>query len=166
MHPDFEELRRALLRATRKVCPGWLAGQAEDLAQIAATRVFDRLQATGGAAEFSPGYLYRTAYTVVIDEIRRRKRLQEVPIDNGPPLPSGQAGPDRHVIGREVRDAIRRCLAGLEVSRRRAVVLHLLGHTSAEIAALLECQPKQAENLAFRGRGDLRACREAQGVTA
>src|SRR4029453_8034234 len=116
---------------------------------------------SGGAAEFSPGYLYRTAYTVVIDEIRRRKRLQEVPIDNGPPLHSGQAGPARHVIGREVRDAIRRCLAGLAASRRRAVVLHLLGHTLAEIAALLECQPKQAENLASRGRADLRACLEA-----
>jgi RNA polymerase sigma-70 factor (ECF subfamily) len=165
VQPDFEELRRDILRAVRTVCPGWLAGEAEDLAQIGIARLFDRVQATGGAVEFSRSYLYRIAYTTVIDEIRRRKRLQEVSIDTGPPPESGQAGPDRHVGSKEAREAIRRCFAKLAASRRRAVRLSLAGDTVAEIAAQLECAPKQAENLVSRGRSDLRACLEAQGVT-
>lgn len=162
--PDIEQLRADILRAVRKVCPQWLANQADDLAQIATSRVVDRLRATDGTVEFSQGYLYRTAYSVVIDEIRRRRRRREVPIEAELSVESEQANPERQAIGRELRDAIGRCLSAIVPSRRRAVTLHLVGHTVAEISALLECGLKQAENLVYRGLGELRECLKARGV--
>ena len=43
-------------------------------------------------------------------------------------------------------------------------MLHLMGHSVDEISALLECRYKQAENLAYRGLSDLRACLKKRGV--
>jgi RNA polymerase sigma-70 factor (ECF subfamily) len=163
VHPDVEQLRAEIMRAVKKVCPRWLADQADDLAQVATSRVLDRLQDTGGA-ELSRAYLYRAAYSVVVDEIRRRRRRAEVPIDDDVPIASREGNPEQQASGREVREAIRQCLSGLAKSRRRAVTLHLLGHSLAEIGALLECRRKQAENLVYRGLTDLRACLTARGV--
>ena len=164
VHPDVEQLRADVCRAVRRVCPPWLADQADDLAQIATSRILDRFRTTSGTPEFSEGYVYRTAYSVVIDEIRRRRRRPEVPMEPDFALESQQGNPERLALGREVRDAIRRCLSGLIQSRRRAATLHLLGHSLAEIAALLECRRKQADNLVYRGLADLRACLGEQGI--
>jgi RNA polymerase sigma-70 factor (ECF subfamily) len=161
---DVEKLRADVLRAVRKVCPGWLAEQAEDLAQVATVRVLDRHRATGGTVGFSAGYLYRTAYSVVIDEIRRRRRLREVPIDPDLPVESRGDDPHRQAARREVREAVSACLAGMAASRRRAVVLHLLGHTADEIGAILAWRRKQVENFVYRGLSDLRACLKAKGL--
>lgn len=161
---DVEQLRVDILRAVRSVCPRWLANQADDLTQVAVSRILDRLLAMEGKLEFAPGYIYRTAYSVVIDEIRRRRRLREIPLEPDVPLQSGEANPERQTVGREVGKAITGCLSRLATSRRRAVMLHLMGHSVDEISALLECRCKQAENLVYRGMGDLRACLKTRGV--
>jgi RNA polymerase sigma-70 factor (ECF subfamily) len=114
--------------------------------------------------ELSPGYLYRTAYSVVIDEIRRRRRLREVPLEPDVPARSNEGDPEHQTFSREVREAVTGCLVKLVASRRRAVTLHLLGHSVAEIGALLECRYKQAENLVYRGMSDLRGCLRKRGV--
>jgi RNA polymerase sigma-70 factor (ECF subfamily) len=136
-----------MLRAVRSVCPRWLADQADDLTQIAIARILDRLRRTEGTVELSPGYLYRTAYSVVIDEIRRRRRLREIPLEPDVPVHSSEGNPERRTFSREVRDGVTACLARLAKSRRRAVTLHLMGHSLDEISALLECRYKQAQNL-------------------
>ena len=160
---DVEQLRADILRAVKQVCPRWLADEADDLAQIATSRVLDRLRDTGGA-ELSRAYLYRAAYSAVVDEIRRRRRRAEVPLEPDLPVSSKEGNPERQAAGRDLREMIRLCLSGLARARRRAVTLHLLGHSVAEIAALLEYGHKQAENLVYRGLGDLRACLSARGV--
>jgi RNA polymerase sigma-70 factor (ECF subfamily) len=161
---DVEQLRVDLMRAIRSVCPRWLADHADDLTQIAMSRIVDRLRATEGKLEVTSGYLYRTAYSVVIDEIRRRRRLREVPLEPHDAIQSETASPERDTFGREVRDAITGCLGTLVSSRRRAVTLHLMGHSIDEISALLECRYKRAENLVHRGLKDLRACLTKRGV--
>ena len=163
---DVEQLRIDILRAVRRVCPRWLADQADDLTQIAVSRILDRLRSTEGQLDLSPGYLYRTAYTVVIDEIRRRQRLHEIPLDPDVPVQSSEGNPERQAFSREVREAITSCLARLATSRRRAVTLHLMGHSVDEISALLGCRYKQAENLVYRGLSDLRGCLRKRGVRA
>ena len=65
-------MRQELVRAVRRVCPHWLAQDAEDLAQDALVRVWQAQQR--GAVQPSTGYLYRAAYSAVVDEIRRRRR--------------------------------------------------------------------------------------------
>ena len=163
---ELEDLREDLSRAVRSVCPRWLADQADDLTQIAISRILDRVRATNGEIELSPGYLYRTAYSVVVDEIRRRRRRQEIPLESHPHVASEDGDPERQTFSREVRDAITTCLSKLSTPRRRAVTLHLLGHSLEEICAQLECRYKDATNLVYRGRSDLRACLRKRGVRA
>ena len=163
---DLEQLRRDILRAVRTICPRWLADQADDLAQIAISRLLDRLRATDGRLEVTPGYLYRIAYTVTIDEIRRRRRSQETSLEQDLPAQYNDGNPEHPALAREKRDAIVKCLTALGRPRRRAVTLHLLGHSVAEISKLLECRHKQAENLVYRGVGNLRDCLRRSGVTA
>lgn len=159
-----EQLRLDVARAVRKICPRWLADQADDLTQIAVSRVLARMRATAGTVAFSPGYLYRVAHSALVDEIRRRRRLREVSIE--PDLVVGGRSDDaeQQTVSAEIREALARCLAGLNDARRRAVMLHLQGHSVAESSNLLGCDRKRAENLVYRGLADLRACLEARGV--
>jgi len=163
---EVADLRADISRAIRTVCPRWLADQADDLTQIAISRILDRVRSTNGEMELSPGYLYRTAYSVVIDEIRRRRRRPEIPLESDELAVSEKGDPERQTFSREVRDAISECLSRLAPSRRRAVTLHLIGHSLEEISALLECRYKDATNLVYRGRSDLRACLRKKGVNA
>lgn len=160
-----ERLRSDIARAVRRVCPAWLADQVDDLTQIATARVLDRMRATAGTVVFTSGYLYRAAYTVLIDEIRRHRRMREEALDADAPLISGTVDPERRTAARDIREALAGCLSKQLPWRRRAVVLYLQGHSFADIALLLECARKKAENLVYRGLGDLRACLEARGIT-
>ncbi|HEY7497624.1 MAG TPA: RNA polymerase sigma factor [Vicinamibacterales bacterium] len=161
---DIERLRADLSRAVRQVCPRWLADCADDLIQVALSRVVERRRAAGGGAAFSKAYLYRAAYSVLIDEIRRRRRSREVPLDSADVQPAATIGADRRIASQEAREAIERCLTRLVPARRRAVMLHLQGHSIAEVAALLEINHKSAENLVYRALADLRACLTKEGV--
>ena len=163
---EVEQLRVDIMRAVRSVCPRWLADHADDLAQVAMCRLLDRIRTTDGTIAMTPGYLYRTAHSVVVDEIRRRRRLHEIPLEPDVPTQHDERTPERQAFSREVRNAITGCLARLETSRRRAVTLHLLGHSVDEIGAQLECRYKQADNLVYRGLSSLRACLRKRGVKA
>jgi RNA polymerase sigma-70 factor (ECF subfamily) len=163
---DPERLRSAVVRAVRRVCPPWLADDAEDIAQVATSRLLDRDRATAGAVDFSPAYVYRTAYCAVIDEIRRRRRTPVVALETDVPTGAPVDSPERQAASRELRQAIQSCIAALALDRRRAVTLHLLEHSLAEIGELLACGRKKADNLVYRGLRDLRACLSRRGVTA
>jgi len=160
-----ERLRADVARAVKHVCPAWLADQADDLTQIATTRVLDRIRATSGSATFTAGYVYRAAYSALIDEIRKRRRLREVPLEPELTARSPLGDPERQAGARSIREALAACLTALMISRRRAVTLHLRGHSFAEIAALLSCAKKKAENLVYRGLADLRTCLTSKGLS-
>ena len=163
---DPERLRAAVVRAVRRVCPPWLGDDAEDIAQVATSRLLDRDRATGGAINLSPAYVYRAAYSAVIDRIRRRRRAPVVALETDVPTGAPVDSPERQAARRELRRAIQACVAALAVDRRRAVTLHLLEHSLAEIGDLLACGRKKADNLVYRGLRDLRACLRLRGVTA
>ncbi len=165
---DVDEVRQHLITAMRRVCPPSIADEAEDLVQ----RAMIKLMASQGKSEenpaFSASYLWRVAYTAVIDEIRRRDRRREVPLieDSAITIPaSSRPDPEREATSRGIGDAIRDCLLKMVDARRRAVTLHLVGHTVDEIARLLEKRSKQTDNLVYRGMADLRRCLSGKGVT-
>jgi len=150
--PDsIERIRQVLIRAVERHCPPALAAHREDLVQMALLRLLER-QRSEGSAPRGASYLWRVAYTVVIDEIRRFRRQQrqteQLPGDEG-----GTPGP-------EVRSELLECLGALQDRRRTAVTLHLQGFRMGEVAAALGWSEKQAENLVYRGLADLRACLE------
>lgn len=167
--PESEEsarLRAELVRAVARACPRWLMDCADDIVQAAMMRVMDVLARREGDAELSPFYLRRAAYTAVVDEIRRLRRRREVPLEQDSELQLSAPGlnPEQHTAGRELGEVIRVCLGELIPGRRRAVTLHLLGHSVPEAAAILRTPSKQAENLIYRGMADLRRCLTEKGV--
>jgi RNA polymerase sigma-70 factor (ECF subfamily) len=140
-----------LIRAVERHCPPALAAQREDLVQMALLRLLER-PASEGTTPRGASYLWRVAYTVVIDEIRRFRRQQR----QAEQLPADERG----TPGPEARSELLECLGALQDRRRTAVTLHLEGFRTAEVATALGWTEKQAENLVYRGLADLRACLE------
>ena len=167
---EFARLRVRLVRAVRKVCPAWLAEQSDDLVQEALLSLMRRQQRQNPSEEngaLSQSYLMRTAYSKVVDEIRRRRVRREVPMeeDEGeePSLPDPDHGPDLELRRRQLGQAIQICLETLIRPRRLAVTLYLRGLRAKEVARLLGWDKKRTENLIFRGRQDLQDCLVEKG---
>ncbi|HHQ48932.1 MAG TPA: sigma-70 family RNA polymerase sigma factor [Acidobacteria bacterium] len=157
----WEAVRSALTAAVRRTCPPWLAADAEDIVQESMVRLLGILKSREGKPDPGSSYLWRVAHSVTVDEIRRRRRRREVPMEEGL-LEAGEEGggasPEGLAEAAEVGRGILDCLTALARDRRRAVSLRLLGHTVGEVATLLEWSYKRAENLVYRGLADLRRC--------
>lgn len=113
-------------------------------------------------------YLYKVAYAVVVDELRRAQWRREAPLEREgvpePQVPANEAGPERRAVAREIADGIQDCLSRLDTPRSLAVTLHLQGDTLAEAAQTLGWSVKRTENLTYRGLADLRSCLAAKGL--
>ena len=151
---DAEAMRALLARAVQRHCPSEFADQREDLVQTALLRLIER-----SAGEKPPipeaSYLWRVAFNVVMDEIRkhRRGRIRSEQLEvlaseesNGPGL------------GLEIRE----CVAQVPPTRRTPIILHLQGFRLDEVAAILRKERKQIENLVYRGLADVRRCLEGR----
>ncbi|HEX5042891.1 MAG TPA: sigma factor [Candidatus Polarisedimenticolaceae bacterium] len=150
-------------RAVARTCPRALASQADDIAQLVIVRLLESGRADGGGEPPPTSYLLKVAWTVAVDEIRRRSRRPEVRLE-AMPSPVAPEDPERAASSREIGDAITACLGTVAPSRQATVALQLLGHSVPEIAALLGWSGKKTEHLAARGLRDLRACLERKGV--
>lgn len=158
-------LRTAIERAVRRVCPRWLAAEADDIVQAALLRVL----AAHDGRPLAAAYLWRAAYTATVDEIRRQRRRREVSLEDvlrpeayaGPEAP---VDPERTLRGREIARGLGECLRCLVEPRRMAVALHLQGHGVKEAADILGWADKRVENLVYRGLFDLRRCLAAKGL--
>ena len=165
---DFSSIRPQLLSLVRRVCPRWLADQAEDIVQSAMLQILEHSRKTGGDSEVSTSYLMRAAHNAAVDEIRRRFRHPEVAADGEPGLEQHEAAnpaPDRLLSAREIDRAIRACLAAIAGPRRSAVTLYLLGYSLLETAQVSGWNRKRSEHLTYRGIAALRGCLAAKGLT-
>lgn len=160
-------LRARLVRAVARVCPPWLANDREDIVQTALVKLMGSAKRGCEDLEHSAAYLRRVAYTHVVDEIRRRRRRSESPLEvvegASPTLASPRPDPEASSVGSELGAAIRQCLAGMVAPRRDAVSLWLLGYSHREIAHRMGWNAKRAENLVTRGRANLRDCLQSKG---
>lgn len=161
---QIDEIRGTLDRAVAHLCPDWLSASRDDLVQNAIGRLLDRVDGGEGNPAFSSSYLYRTAHSVLVDEIRRVRRRDETPLDDTyDTLASSAPPPDQMFDERALGRAIRECLGGMAENRRLAVALHLQGHTVPEIATRLGWRSKKTDNALYRGMADLRGCLAAKG---
>lgn len=165
--PDLESLRERLAAAVARVCPHWLRDQREDLVQTALVRIMEIMRREEKEGSFNATYLWRTAYSVTLDEIRRARWKREVPLEDEPggaSAPGRRADPERVAALRETGEGVRACLRGLLPPRRRAVLLHFLGYAPRDAAVILGKSARQISNLIYRGLGDLRRCLERKGL--
>lgn len=163
----YVRLRAGLQRAVRRICPGWLAGRADDLVQVALLRVLEVERRAEGKVEFSSFYLTRAAHSALVDELRKLRRRREVSLEVDGQVPGPidpGADPERYSRAQEVGTAIHGCLQLLLRSRRRATTLFLQGHSVPETGRLVGWSAKKTENLVYRGLADLRECLKARGI--
>jgi len=138
-----------------------------DVAQETFIRVFTH------AAEYRPmagftGWLYRIAYNLVINEIRRRKRQPAEAFHLGPVDPGDEDRPrfelrdqnpsaEEQLLGRERSATVRRCVAALPPKYRGAIVMKdMEGLTFEEIAQSLDCPESTVKSRVMRAREMLR----------
>lgn len=157
------EVRARLFRAVQRFAPPWMSDQLEDLAQTAVMRI---LRGSPSWTLDDP-LLRKIAYSVVIDELRRRKRRPEV--EMSPSMPerianSGDVSPEILIHGVGIGESVLTALQRLSVERKRAVTLYLQDHTVPEIASLLGWDVKRASNSVYRGLADLKGELERCGV--
>jgi len=159
-----EQLRRVLERAMARICPDWLQSSCDDLIQTAMLRILEKHALGEGNPTLNASYLYKTAHSVLVDEIRRVRRRGETPIEQSPVTEDREtADPYQVTIGHAFTDALRQCLARMTRARCLGVTLYLQGHRIPEIARLLEWRTKQADNSVYRGLADLRQCLTDKG---
>ncbi len=159
-----QSLLRDLKRAVRRVCPRSLAQDADDLVQESFIRLM-RARKLDGQSSLSAAYLKKVAYSAVIDEIRRRRR--EPAADLASDRVDIEAATDhmqQEAPDTALGDAMEVSLQRLQPDRRRALTLHLLGYSVPEVACMLECNTKRADNLVHRGLAQLRAFLHEMGL--
>jgi RNA polymerase sigma-70 factor (ECF subfamily) len=167
---DYATLRKDVAKTVARLCPRWMADRRDDLVQAAVMRVMHVTRTRSAAGEgnqfLSPSYLYKVAYSVLVDEIRRLRRLNETDLgDEGVGYAArATENPERTTASHEIGRGILSCLAQMKRERRLAVTLHLQGHTVAEAARILDWAAKATENLVYRGMADLRRCLMAKGM--
>jgi RNA polymerase sigma factor (sigma-70 family) len=129
--------------------------------------VWEIITRSEGRQELKATYLWKTAYSVVLDEVRRaRWRYERTFEDDADERATMAADPEQNAAAVEVAKKVRDCLAGLDEGRRRAVQLRLAGVGHETASRMLGLSVKQISNLAFRGMQDLRACLRAKGIRA
>jgi RNA polymerase sigma-70 factor (ECF subfamily) len=166
-HDELTQLRPALVALVRRVVPRWLRDQSDDIVQSAIAQVLERVQSKGGDFGVASSYLMRAAHNAAIDEIRRRMRRPEVPMEDDAGADAMQTrtpGPGRMAESSEIDRAIRACLATLAAPRRAAVMLFLYGYSLLETEAMSGWGRKRAEHLTYRGLADMKRCLEAKGI--
>jgi RNA polymerase sigma-70 factor (ECF subfamily) len=168
---DYARLRTDLARAVARVCPGWLASQRDDLVQTAFIRVMQVIEAKARSADEGEGikalqasYLYKVAYSALVDEIRRVRRRRETGLEDVTVEPIERSDPERTASSSEIAGAIRDCLSRLKEERRLAVTLYLQGHSVPSAARVLDWTAKRTENLVYRGLAELRQCLLSKGM--
>ena len=162
---DERELADVLSRVIRRVCPFWMASQREDLVQTACLRIVRKWKDVEGNHSLEASYVWRVAHSVVMDEIRRRRRRPEVTMDN--PGVAEQvslaASPEGRRSAAELREAIHEGIKRLSETRQWAVQLYLQGFSLKESARILGWNEKRVDNQRYQGLAELRIHLEKQG---
>lgn len=136
--------------------------KAVDVAQETFISVFTHADGYRPMARFT-SWLYRIAYNLAVNEIRRQRRQPAISLDAGsaddpdgaPRFEARHDGPsaEEEMLGRERRDAVRRCVASLPPKYRGAIVMKdMEGLTFEEIASILNCPESTVKTRVMRGR--------------
>lgn len=141
---DFERLYRDAGPKLWRSIYGFSSGR-RDVADDAVAEAFARALEHEARIREPLAWIYRTAFRIASDELRRERRQR-------PPAPDPVIGLD----AAELTDVFR-ALATLTPNQRAAVLLHdTEGFTSAEVGRLLGMSAATARVHAFRARRRLR----------
>jgi RNA polymerase sigma-70 factor (ECF subfamily) len=163
---DPQELRAILVRVVKRICPAWMASERDDLVQNACLRIVKKISQTEESAALGTSYLWRVAHSVVMDEIRRRRRHPEVELNETIQVEqvSVRFSPEGGEARSEMNAAIHAGLGQLNETRRWAVLLYLYGFSLKDSAGMLGWNAKRVDNQRYQGLGELRAYLKERGL--
>ena len=181
----FEELYGRYRRRIGAYVLGMVGdhGRAEDVAQEIFISALRRLRSTDWPIAFKP-WIYQIAKNACIDELRRARRVQEVPLEpdpeaeqRRPALHSLAPAPEVAVEGKQRLDDLRGAFRGLSERHHRVIVLRELeGLSYNEIGERMGVSKPVVESMLFRARRRLgeeydelasgRRCAQIQAVVA
>jgi len=146
---------------------------AEEVVQDTFLRCYRSLSSFESRSSFRT-WIYRIATNRCYDRLRQRK-LEPQPfpddLESGDSVidlvPSGNPGPERHLLSKEIGERLRRVVGQLSASERTAFVLrHFEGRSLEEIASVLDITVNSAKNTVYRAvqklRSELQPLRAAQ----
>ena len=134
-------------------------GRAEDIAQEVFISALRRMRATERPIAFKP-WVYEIARNACIDEFRRTRRAQEIPLDSSDEsdgaerrLESWTGLPDAALERRQQLDDLRGAFRGLSESHHKIIVLRELeGLSYTEIGTRMGMTRPVVESTLFRAR--------------
>jgi len=134
--------------------------------QAAMMRIISRHRDGVELDAMGSGYVFKVAYTALVDEIRhqRRRKLDSTSSAEETEFHTEAGDPERRTAARQLGAAIKACLALLAQTRNVAVSLYLQGFNVPQISEQLGGSRKQAENAVYRGLADMRRCLTDKGV--
>ena len=145
---------------------------AADVTQETFLRIFRSIGSYRSEAKLST-WIHRIAVNLCLDELRRRKRNQEVSLDAHLPTEDGEMelqlkdpapGPHQQTETAHRMEALKRHLAALPDEQKAAVILRDINNLSyQEIAAVLKCNLGTVKSRINRGRLALRQLLSAEG---
>ncbi|MEO8504637.1 MAG: sigma-70 family RNA polymerase sigma factor [Acidobacteriota bacterium] len=138
------------------------SSDAEDVLQTVFLRLLKREGGGIGVDRLQPnpeGYLHRSAVNAALDLVRARARSRQVPFENSiaDRADSSRRGPEGAMRDRELRDWLRRAVAGLGGRAAEVFALRYLeGMSNPQIAGLLGTSQAVIAVTLHRTRGRLR----------
>lgn len=139
------------------------ASEAEDISQQVFLRVWRHAKRYKPDAKFTT-YLFTITRNLVFNEVRRRKRRNEVSSDEREEMSHHQVAdaserqPDEELARQELCEIVDRAIAALPEQQRLAVVLRRYEQMPyEEIGEVLELSLPAVKSLLFRARTTLRA---------
>lgn len=159
--PAFEELFCRYRGRIRSYASGILsdADLAEDVTQEVFISALRRLRNTERPIAFKP-WIYQIAKNACIDELRRTRRILEVPLEQERDRSDGEwdllsrdPGPELAIESKQQLEDLRRALRGMSELHHRILVLRELeGLSYHEIGARLGMTQPVVESTLFRAR--------------
>lgn len=140
------------------------AQEAEDVAQEALLRLWDKAAGWQAGNSGIAAWLTRVATNLCIDKIRKNRRLTSG--EDAPERADEAPLADAQIEKDDIRAAVAACIEALPERQRAAVVLTYYEEQPNQGAAdMLSMQIKAFESLLFRARAGLRGCVERKGIT-
>jgi len=131
------------------------SAEASDVVQEAFLKIYK------AAPRYKPTAKFRTYLSRVVTRLCLDRQAKKRPdyTDELPPVADVSRDPEALVIGAELGDAVRQCLAKLPHNQRVAITLRQYdGMSYDEIAEVLELSSKAVDSLLQRAREALREC--------
>ena len=136
---------------------------AEEVAEDTFFRLLTKKPKFSGKSSFR-SWLYSIGRNIAVDYVRKKSKLQDVPLENIDEYISDETDLERAYIREEQKIAVHRALAMIPVDYRQVLWLtYFEGFTNKEISVVMKKNERQIRNLLYRAKQSLKSELEKEG---